>query len=84
MNTEAQAALKAARRAKKCGKKEKGAQVKAPMIVHRPPIERKEVSRKLYDRMIQKSLASSVGAAFSFVWPLFVFFKRLLVNNRIY
>lgn len=74
MNTEEKAAVKAARRAKKCGKKEKGANVKAPMIVHRPPIERREVSRKLYDRMIQKSRASSVDTAFFlFVWPLLYF-----------
>lgn len=73
MNIEEMAAVKADYRAKKCGKKEKGASVKAPMIVHRPPIERKEVSRKLYDRMIQKSRASSVGTAFFFCIAAYFF-----------
>lgn len=84
MNIEEKAAFKAARRAEKCGKKEKGANIKAPMVVHGRPIERKEVSRKLYDRIIQKSRASSVDTAFFFCLAAFVFCKRLLVNHRIY
>lgn len=81
MNIEERAAFKAARRAKKRGKKEQGASIKAPMIVHRPPIERKEVSRKLYDRMIKKSRVSSVGAAFSFCIIALYFLSEFESSN---